>query len=298
MMVLVLRRCPVLEELALQMVLGPPNSNTADTELPVSLPRLRFFLLCDEMIRWRYLRPKLSIPESASIHPDLILPRQDMYFDCYDRFAEEAARECLSWPGFPTCRVIILHYQVITPTDSARDRVAPELVRIAFASGEEDAWGEKDPEQKTRRWTLTFRIPGRVLETRYPPGPLDAHLNVKRINSPEDVVGSIFRGIAQASAHAPLVDLTATEVLIVKAGGRLRHMAEYHSLTCCFPNLTTLVVYGVFDRNFYALKGVLRELCDGRWLNLEQVRLPDYIGQDCDFDWLEKFVARAIKFSK
>ncbi|VDB96049.1 unnamed protein product [Peniophora sp. CBMAI 1063] len=295
-LVLLLSRCPSLEELALQMVLAPSDSMPS-VALPVSLPRLRYFLLCGKLEDWRYLRPKLSIPETASIHPDLILPELDLFLGSVERLASEAALSCLSGAGFPSCRFVVLHYQMKTPTDRPPNDESPELVTLTFAATDDAARAEKNPEQTSHRWSFTIRFPGPVLQTRYPPEPGADLRSVGRILSHELAVSSICEGIKTLVDQAPAVDLNATEVFIVKAGGRLRHMVDLYHLTRHFPNLKILVLYGVFNRDSYALKNVIRELRDGTWRNIDRVCLPDYEGSGWYMDGFVGQDGREVRFS-
>ncbi|VDC02315.1 unnamed protein product [Peniophora sp. CBMAI 1063] len=287
-LVLLLSRCPSLEELALQMVLASSNEVPA-VALPVSLPRLRYFLLCGELEEWQYLRPKLSIPEAASIHADLVLPELDLFLNDVDRFAAEGSLSWLSGVGFPSCRVVILHYQTKTPTDRPPDNETPELVTLTFAASEEEAWAEKDPERTSHRWTFTIRFPGLVLNTRYPAGPGADPRDSRSILSHELLVSSICQGIDRSATQVPAIDLKTTEVFIVKAGGRLRPMVDLYHLTRHFPNLKVLVLYGVFNRDSYALKNAIRELRDGTWRSIERVCLPDYDGSGW---YMDRFVGQ------
>ncbi|VDB90259.1 unnamed protein product [Peniophora sp. CBMAI 1063] len=281
-LVVLLSRCPSLEELALQMVLGPSRGTPA-VALPVSLSHLRYFLLCGKLEEWQFLRPKLAIPETASVHADLILPRVDIFLYSIDRFIEEATVNCLRGPGFPSCRVVVLHYQTKTPTDTPPDDDAPELVTLTFAATEEEARAEKNPEQVSQRWTFTIRFPGNILKARYPPRPGEERMSVDTVRSHELLVSSICRAIEKS----PDVDLKTTEVLIIKAGGRLRHMVDLYHLSPSFPNLKVLVLYGVINRHSYALHNTTRELRDGSWRSMEQVRLPDYEDLEWCMDWFE-----------
>ncbi|VDB91407.1 unnamed protein product [Peniophora sp. CBMAI 1063] len=294
-LVLLLSHCPSLEELALQMVLASSNE-TAAVALPVSLPHLRYFLLCGQLEEWQYLWPKLTIPETASVHADLILPRLDIFFHSIDRFIAEATVDCLSGPGFPSCRVVILHYQTKAPTDQPPDDESPELVTFTFAASEEEAWAEKNPVHLSRQWTFTARLPGSVLETRYPPGPAE-DVNVGQIASHERLVSVICGGIAKSSPQVPSVDLETTEVLIIKAGGRLRPMVDIYHLAPYFPNLKTLVLYGVIDDDSYALKNTVRELRACMWKNMEHVRLPDFEGSGWYMGGFEGREGWEVRFS-
>ncbi|VDC01200.1 unnamed protein product [Peniophora sp. CBMAI 1063] len=295
-LLLLLTRCLSLEVLALQMVLAPFD-DTPPVALPVSLPHLRYFLLCGEIAEWQSVWPKIAIPETASVHADLILPRLDIFLDSVDRFVAEATVNCLNGPGFPSCRVVILHYQTKIPTDRPPDDESPELVTLTFAATEEEAWAEKNPEHLSRRWTFTVRFPGGVLDTRYPPGPGEDGMNVGRVASHELLVSSICWGIENSAAQIPAVDLKTTEVLIVKAGGRLRHMVDFYHLTPHFPNLKDLVLYGVFNRDSYALKSTIRELRDGTWRSVERVCLPDYEGSGWRMDGFKDQEDRQVRFS-
>ncbi|VDC01210.1 unnamed protein product [Peniophora sp. CBMAI 1063] len=271
----VLIHSSLLEEVSLQMALG--NGHLPDSMGSIPLPRLRYLLLCDQFEHWHPLRNKMSLPKDVSFHADVVVPSSYHHHAILGSFAERTARDCLPW--FTSGKFVILDYCEVRREPHSPTFNWPEYLRMTFAETEIDVWTERDPDRLSQRCSLSFRFRGPALATRYPAPELEG----LRAPSAGTILGDILLGAAKASRATLSLNFANTEVLVDKAGRRSQHNNVPEAISIAFPNLHTLCIYGVYDRQSHAAQSLVRGLTSRVWAHLERVRLPDW--DDAESVW-------------
>ncbi|VDC02601.1 unnamed protein product [Peniophora sp. CBMAI 1063] len=273
-----LGQCPRLEELSVQTALRDAVEDV-DAQSPlISLLYLRYFLLCDYLERWRLIRSRIDIPDDASIHADIVLDHLSQRLGRFKDFAAAAARYCL--PAQMSCRVVLVEYHQVRKERSGYDHVVPQFVSFVFADTEDAVWAERDPSRWTARDSLTLRFQGEALGRRY---PAEEWENAGRARDPPQT-NALFHELLSGIEYAlqlrdqPHLNFEVTKTFIEKAGGRARHISSCREIAETFPNLRSLVIYGVTGDSFHIVSDLISELAFARspWYNLKQVRLPDW----------------------
>ncbi|KZV61560.1 hypothetical protein PENSPDRAFT_670936 [Peniophora sp. CONT] len=268
----VLARCPLLEEITLQLALESPEVPEIHNAIPplrsIVLHELDFLLICDSLPNYMYLYERMVVPKNASIHTDIVIRRE--YQTKADLRSEVAdiAWNCLGWNGLPPCKAVILDYHEIAPdTDDAW----PEYIRFTFAETEAEAWAERDPRQTARRYSFTVRFHTTATMRRFPAVVGSGFSYNARVHS-QSVFQAFLKGFDRS------VDLSAVEVFIEKCGGRARVVNNHKDLMRRLPNLHTLVLYGVRNPIFSSVRNLVEELACWvkRDVSLEYVRLPNW----------------------
>ncbi|VDC02603.1 unnamed protein product [Peniophora sp. CBMAI 1063] len=274
----VVRQCLLLEVLSLQTVLSIDETDqladeeeeVTSTTPPIALVHLRFFLLCDNVQMWTEVWQNLAVPPFTSLHPDIVIGRLDQLDRDYDDYAEEAISN-----GFDghcvSCRVVVVDYHQ-TDLSPGWDRV-PEYIRFAFSPTKYGALKERDPSSIAVRSSLTLRFRGIALDKRYPYSE-----GIGDMPQPTNWLDKLFNGLSKGTRESASLDLTTTETLVIKAGGRTRNFDDFACISQTFPNIHTLVLHGVMDTESRTAIGVISELSKPTtpWSRLQRVWFPDW----------------------
>ncbi|VDB96545.1 unnamed protein product [Peniophora sp. CBMAI 1063] len=284
----VLCECPRLEELVVQTALRDAVDDIDDQSPIIHLPNLRFFLLCDYLERWRLILSGIDIPDSTSIHADIVMDHLSQRVGKFRNFAIMAAQDCL--PARMSCRAVLVEYHEVEKERSMKDRAGPQFVSFVFGDTEDAVWAERNPVRCTARNSLTFRFQGEALVKRYPAEEWE--LDGRAWYPPEsnNLFQDLLSGISYAlnSRHLEHLNFGTTETFIEKAGGRVRHLSSCGQIAETFPNLRSLVIYGVTNDMFHVVSDMIKELVleKSPWYNLKRVRLPDWEGAEtCRHIW-------------
>ncbi|VDC02164.1 unnamed protein product [Peniophora sp. CBMAI 1063] len=278
----VLRECSRLEELSVQTALRDAIDDIDEQSPIIHLPYLRFFLLCDYLERWRLILSSIDIPDSTSIHADIVMDHLSQHLGEFRDFAIIAAHDCL--PAQMSCKVVLVEYHQVKKERFMEDRAGPQFVSFVFANTEDAVWAGRDPMRREARNSLTLRFQGEALASRYPAGEWELDGPAWHPPESDDLFHYLLSGIDYDlnSRRLEHLNFGITETFIEKAGGRVRHISSCRRIAKTFPNLRSLVIYGATNETFYIVPDMIKELAweKSPWYNLKQVRLPDWEGAE------------------
>ena len=104
-----------------------------------------------------------------------------------------------------------------------------------------------------------------------------------------DIVANLLAGLVKAHTSVSSMDLSATEVLVLKDGGQAHHTIDTRTLARTFVNLNTLVIYGISNLACAAFCKLVGHVSD-KWASQCMHLAPDWKWPNTQFPTWNKAI--------